>query len=71
MGNNGLIRSFDIYEHKLSLLQEEAQRLGITIIETDINDGLKQREDLKQAADKVLVDAPCSGLGVVRRNPGK
>ena len=69
MGNNGLIRSFDIYEHKLSLLQEEAQRLGITIIETDINDGLKQREDLKQAADKVLVDAPCSGLGVVRRKP--
>ena len=69
MGNNGLIRSFDIYEHKLSLLKEEAQRLGITIIETDINDGLKQREDLKQAADKVLVDAPCSGLGVVRRKP--
>ena len=69
MENTGLIRSFDIYRHKLSLLEREAERLGISIVETEENDGCAIRSDLSETADCVLVDGPCSGLGVIRRKP--
>lgn len=69
MKNTGRIRSFDIYKHKLSLLEREAERLGISIVETEENDGSVMRSDLSETADCVLVDGPCSGLGVIRRKP--
>lgn len=69
MKNTGKIRSFDIYRHKLSLLEREAERLGISIVETEENDGCVIRSDLSETADCVLVDGPCSGLGVIRRKP--
>ena len=69
MGDQGTIRAFDLYEHKLALLEEEAKRLGITIVQIRVNDGTKQIEELREKADRVMVDAPCSGLGVVRRKP--
>lgn len=69
MANAGRILAFDIYEHKLELLKREAQRLGISIIETGEHDGTILREELIQSADRVLVDGPCSGLGVIRRKP--
>lgn len=69
MENRGSIKAFDIYEHKLNLLMENAQRLGISIIETGENDGEKLNEALIDTADRVLVDGPCSGLGVIRRKP--
>lgn len=69
MENTGRIRSFDIYKHKLSLLEREAERLGISIVETEENDGCAIRSDLSETADCVLVDGPCSGLGVIRRKP--
>ena len=69
MENQGKISAFDIYEHKLSLLEEEAERLGVTIVETRRHDGTTERKELLETADRVLVDGPCSGLGVIRRKP--
>ena len=48
---------------------KESERLGISIIETGEQDGTVLCEELIQSADRVLVDGPCSGLGVIRRKP--
>ncbi len=69
MDNRGKIISCDIYPHKLELIKKQADRLGITIIETNLLDGIKGDKALSGKADKVLVDAPCSGLGVIRKKP--
>jgi 16S rRNA (cytosine967-C5)-methyltransferase len=69
MNNEGKILSMDIYEHKLKLVEENANRLGINIIQTFISDGTKSQESLINMADYILIDAPCSGLGLIRRKP--
>lgn len=69
MKNKGKIIATDIYEHKLLKIEENAKRLGISIIETKLLDAMKIGELYKQKADRVLVDAPCSGLGVLRKKP--
>ncbi|WP_425755000.1 16S rRNA (cytosine(967)-C(5))-methyltransferase RsmB [Ihubacter sp. rT4E-8] len=69
MENKGLIRAFDIYAHKLALVEKESERLGISIIQLKEQDGMKPHRELDQTADRVLVDGPCSGLGVIRRKP--
>ena len=69
MENKGLVKAFDIYEHKLALIEQQAQRLGLSNIVTAEGDGCALREELKETADGVLVDGPCSGLGVIRRKP--
>lgn len=67
MGDRGRVLSCDLYEHKLKLTAENAARLGISIIETKVMDATKLNEAYAGQADRVLVDAPCSGLGVLRR----
>lgn len=69
MKNNGKVLSFDIFEHKVKLIKKTAQRLGIDIIEADVWDATKSCDRLVDFADKVLVDAPCSGLGVIHKKP--
>jgi len=69
MNNKGQIYCCDIYENKLELLQEGAERLGITILTTKQQDGSVFEKDYEQAFDRVLVDAPCSGLGLMRKKP--
>lgn len=69
MGNVGEIVSIDIYEHKIKLIKENAKKLGISIINTKIMDSAVFEEKLLQWADRVLVDAPCSGLGLIRKKP--
>ena len=69
MGNVGRIIACDVYEHKLKLIEEQAKRLGIGIIETRLQDGTSLVPALQEQADVVLADAPCSGLGVIRRKP--
>lgn len=69
MGNKGVVKAFDIYGHKLTLIEQQAQRLGLSNIITEESDGCVLREDLRDSADCVLVDGPCSGLGVIRRKP--
>lgn len=67
MKNRGKIIACDIFEHKIKKIRENAERLGIKIIETKLLDARKIGEKYFEMADKVLVDAPCSGLGVIRR----
>ncbi|MCR6544641.1 16S rRNA (cytosine(967)-C(5))-methyltransferase RsmB [Dehalobacterium formicoaceticum] len=69
MKNQGEIKAFDLYPHKLSLIDESCKRLGITIVETAVQDGTQLPDSLTHWADYCLVDAPCSGLGVLRRRP--
>lgn len=69
MGNRGRVISCDIHEKKLRLIQENARRLGISIIETQAMDARTPRKDLQDMADLVIADVPCSGLGVIRRKP--
>ncbi len=70
MGNRGRIVAGDLHPRKLRLIEETAERLGIAIIETVSLDGTRPAQSLgERTFDRVLVDAPCSGLGVIRRNP--
>lgn len=69
MNNKGKILSRDIHGHKLDLIKENCKRLGISIVETERFDGLKLDKRLINSADRVLVDAPCSGFGIIRRKP--
>tara|TARA_R110002124_G_scaffold5301_1_gene33150 strand:+ start:156551 stop:157777 length:1227 start_codon:yes stop_codon:yes gene_type:complete len=69
MENKGQVIAMDIYENKLNELKRRARRNGIHNIETRVIDSTKVIKKLIGKADKVLIDAPCSGLGVLRRNP--
>ena len=66
--NKGQIIAMDIYEQKLQELKRRARRNGAFNIETKLIDP-KQLKRMQGTADRVLIDAPCSGLGVLRRNP--
>ncbi len=67
MKNRGKIIAADIYETKLEHIKMNSERLGINIIETILKDAREIGESFPGKADKILVDAPCSGLGVIRR----
>ncbi len=67
MNNRGRIIAADVYETKLEHVKQNAQRLGIKIIEPLLIDARELGDKFPGQADKVLVDAPCSGLGVLRR----
>ena len=69
MNNKGTIIASDIYRRKLDLVDKEADRLGITNVQTRSWDATRVDSAMIGKADRVLVDAPCSGLGVVRRKP--
>lgn len=66
MQNKGVIYATDIHEHKIKLIEENSRRLGITIIEPSLQDAAEFKPEWASMADCVLVDAPCSGLGVLR-----
>lgn len=69
MENKGQLIAMDIYENKLNELKRRARRNDIFNIETRVIDSTKVIKKLIDKADKVLIDAPCSGLGVLKRNP--
>jgi len=70
MKNEGSILATDLHPHKLDLIDHNTERLGLDIIETAPIDGRKAPEFLQaESYDAILVDAPCSGLGVMRRKP--
>lgn len=69
MENKGELYSFDIHENKLSLIKKGAKKLGIDIIKVGARDARKPDESLFEKADRVLCDAPCSGLGVIGKKP--
>ena len=66
----GQVISLDLHEHKVKLINENAVRLGLTNIETKAMDSRKVQEEFEgKTFDRILLDAPCSGLGVMRRKP--
>lgn len=69
MENKGQVVAMDLYENKLTELKRRARRNGAHNIETRVIDSSKAIKKLIGKADKVLLDAPCSGLGVLKRNP--
>ena len=69
MENQGIIEAWDIHEHRTKLVENTARRLGITNIETKVNDATIYDEKYKEKFDKILLDVPCLGLGVLKRKP--
>ncbi len=69
MENKGQLIAMDLYESKLKQLKIRAKRNGAFNIEYRIIDSTKVIKKLHEKADRVLIDAPCSGLGVLKRNP--
>ncbi|MCD8528698.1 MAG: methyltransferase domain-containing protein [Chitinophagales bacterium] len=69
MQNKGQIIALDIYDWKLKELKRRAKRAGAHNIETRHIESSKTIKRLKDGADALLIDAPCSGLGVLKRNP--
>lgn len=69
MKNKGQIIAMDLYEGKLAELKRRARRAGAFNIETRLISSQKVVKRLKHSVDRLLIDAPCSGLGVLRRNP--
>ena len=69
MNNNGNIKAWDLYKHRLDKVQENSKRLGIDIIKTEENDATVLKEEYIEKFDKILIDAPCLGFGVIKRKP--
>ena len=69
MQNKGNVIASDIHQHKINLINEHQRRLGIDIIETVTNDARDLGDKYGEIFDRILLDVPCSGLGVIRRKP--
>lgn len=69
MENTGRIVACDVVPWKLEVVERQCERLGVTNVELRVLDAAHLGDEYPEAADRVLVDAPCSGLGVVRRRP--
>ena len=67
MNNTGEIEAWDIYEHRIKLIEENCKRLGVKNVKTQIQDATKKVENKK--FDKILLDVPCLGIGVIKRKP--
>ena len=69
MKNKGEISAWDIYDHRIELIKQNAKRLDIKIIETKIKDATIFDEKYLEKFDKILLDVPCLGIGVIKRKP--
>ncbi|WP_108669746.1 16S rRNA (cytosine(967)-C(5))-methyltransferase RsmB [Peribacillus acanthi] len=70
MDGKGTVLALDLHEHKVKLIQEQAERLHLENVSTQVMDSRKTSQHFeKESFDRILVDAPCSGFGVMRRKP--
>jgi 16S rRNA (cytosine967-C5)-methyltransferase len=69
MNNSGKVYAYDIHKDKLPLIEQNANRLGITNIKCGLLDASVYNASLEDSADRVLIDVPCSGLGIIRKKP--
>ncbi len=69
MENTGQVVARDIFDHKLDLIKENVERLGLSNVKIEKFDAVKLDEKSIDKFDTVLVDAPCSGFGIIRRKP--
>lgn len=68
MNNTGKVYAFDLYPHRVKLISDGAERLGLTNITANVNNAEEFNPEIP-AADKILCDVPCSGFGIIRRKP--
>lgn len=69
MHNEGNLLASDLHEHRLAAVRENARRLGLSVISAKQMDAQEECEEYLEIADKILLDVPCSGLGIIRRKP--
>ncbi len=69
MENTGKIYARDIHEHRLDLINRNRARMGVDIMDVGIQDGTIFNPDMEETMDRVLIDAPCSGWGVLHKKP--
>lgn len=69
IGETGEVTGWDIYQKRVQLIQDNAQRMHLDNVKTEVQDAIASREDLDESFDRILVDAPCSGIGLMRRKP--
>lgn len=70
MRQTGTVYAHDVYEHKIKLIEDNVKRLGLTNVVATLQDATTLNERYESDCfDTILVDAPCSGLGILRRHP--
>jgi 16S rRNA (cytosine967-C5)-methyltransferase len=69
VGETGEVVGWDIYQKRVQLIEDNAQRMHLDNVQTAVQDAIAPREDLNENFDRILVDAPCSGIGLMRRKP--
>ena len=69
MGDSGTVFSGDIHSHKLGLIENGAERLGIHCIKTMLQDASRPVPEWNDSMDAVIADVPCSGYGIIRKKP--
>ena len=69
VGDDGKVYSRDVSDYKAGLIEENVSRLGLDNIEVQVKDALVMDESMREKADVVIADIPCSGLGVMGRKP--
>ena len=69
MSGTGRVQAWDIHEHRTALIEAQVKRLGLENVRPMIRDAGKKREDLVMAMDGVLLDAPCTGTGMIAEKP--
>src|SRR5699024_9356339 len=70
MLNEGIVYAHDLHKKKVKLIEEKQRTLGLSIIHATAHDARKLKEKYAEASfDRILVDAPCSGLGVINSKP--
>lgn len=69
MQNKGEIIAWDVHPHRVQLIKENCRRLKVDIVMPEVKDAKVFNENLADTFDKVIIDVPCSGTGVIRRKP--
>ena len=69
MKNQGNLLAYDIHPHRIELIKQTGKRLGLSIITSTIKDATVFDPELANTADAILLDAPCTGFGTIRKHP--
>ena len=69
MKNQGTVVARDIHEHKIKIIEDTAKRMGLNNVKAELFDATHLDESYLEKVDRVLIDAPCTGLGIIRRKP--
>ncbi|AGK97315.1 16S rRNA (cytosine(967)-C(5))-methyltransferase RsmB [Clostridium pasteurianum] len=69
LNNTGVVKAFDLHANKLKLIEKNAKRLGIKNLNCSEMDSRKYNDKYKEIANRVLIDVPCSGLGIIKKKP--